>query len=117
MSANVDGFLHFPYTTTDWAIITVAISATLFKILMMYYTEPKVSLNEVASVLLVSYVSSIGLYEIALNSGWNIGLFFLPFSILVVSSKDIADWLLLDKDGRRFIIETIKEMINKLINK
>lgn len=113
----VNGFLIVPYTNTDWAILTVALSATIFKILLMYYNEPKVRPRDWISVILVSYISTIGLYEIALAKKWDIGLFFIPFSIAIVLSKDIADWLFLEEDGKKFIKETIKEIIRKFINK
>lgn len=111
-----NGFLIFPYTTTDWAIITVAISATVFKVILLYYNEPKVRLRDWISVIAVSYISTVGLYELAIVKKWDIGLFFIPFSVAIVISKDIADWLFLEEDGKTFVKETIRAIISKFLD-
>lgn len=110
-----NGFFSVPYTTTDWAVLTVAISSAAFKLLMMYQTEERVTIKDIMSVLVIGFISSFGLYEVAIARDWDIGLFFIPYSIMLVIAKDLSDWFFMEEEGKKYVIETIKVLINKIL--
>lgn len=115
MILKSNGFFSAPFTTTDWAVLTVAISSLIFRILILYQVEDKVTIRDILSVIVVGFLSSFGLYEAAIARGWDIGLFFIPYSIMLVIAKDISDWLFMEEEGRKYVIETMKVIINRFL--
>lgn len=114
-----DGLLNIPYTEQDWLVASIAIIGTLFKIILLYENpdERNPTFRDYISMIFLSYITTIGLYEYALFKEVPISKFYIPFSIVIILSKDLADWMFNSEDGRKYVINTFKLIINKLINK
>ena len=54
-------------------------------------------------------------YELAISKQWKIEQLYIPFALIIISSKDIIDWLFMSKDGKIFIISTFKMFIETLL--
>lgn len=113
----IDGLLKWPYSSNDWIIIVLAIAAYLFRMYLIYKNpdtkNPK--LMDWTGIFVLTVLSTITLYEMALHYKWPLKVFFLPFSMSVIVAKDITDWLFMSKDGKAFIIHTFKEFMSGIL--
>lgn len=109
----IDGLLNWPYSSNDWIIIILALSAYFFRMYLIYKNSdtknPK--LIDWIGIFVLTVLSTISLYEMALHYEWPLKVFFMPFAISIIVAKDISDWLFMSKDGKAFIIHTFKELI------
>ncbi|WP_379964025.1 hypothetical protein [Epilithonimonas sp. UC225_85] len=112
----VDGLLNWPYSSNDWIIIILALSAYLFRMYLIYknktVNDPK--FMDWVGIFVLTVLSTISLYELALHYKWPLGIFFLPFAVSIIVAKDIADWLFMTKDGKAFVIATFKELVSNI---
>lgn len=112
-----DGLLNWPYSSNDWIIIVLAISAYFFRMYLIYKNtdskNPK--LVDWIGIFVLTILSTITLYEMALHYEWPLKVFFLPFALSIILAKDVSDWLFMTKDGKDFIIHTFKEFISGVL--
>lgn len=120
MQANpqelADGLLTLPYTTNDWIIIVLAICSYLFRMYLIYKNRQtkNPAFMDWIGILVLTILSTVCLYELAIYKEWPMRVFFFPFSISIIVSKDIADWLFMSRDGKAFVIATFKELISNI---
>lgn len=112
-----DGLLNWPYSSNDWIIIVLAISAYFFRMYLIYKNidskNPKII--DWIGIFVLTILSTISLYEMALHYEWPLKVFFLPFALSIILAKDVSDWLFMTKEGKDFIIQTLKEFISGVL--
>jgi len=115
----IDGLFEIPYTSHDWIILVLAACGYIYR-MYLWHKTPDVKNPEAKDwfgmFFLVS-ICTIGLYEFAIYKKWPMKLFFFPFALVIVLSKDLTDWIFLTKEGRRFVINAFKEMLSGVIEK
>ena len=116
MPKALNGLLKIPYTEEDWLVLSIAIAGTIFKIVLMYENnEERPKIRDYISVVLVSYIVTMGYYELAILKEWSIQAFYIPFAISIIAAKDVSDWIFMTEDGRKFIKNTFIVLLEKLI--
>lgn len=114
-----NGLFILPYTPHDWIIIVLAISGYLFRMYLMYKssdeTNPKI--RDWFGVFLLTSICTIGIYELAIYKNIPIQTLFLPFALCIILAKDITDWVFMSKEGKRFVINTLKEIISAILSR
>lgn len=115
MPKALNGLLKIPYTEEDWLVLSIAIAGTIFKIVLMYENnEERPKIRDYISVVLVSYIVTMGYYELAILKEWSIQAFYIPFAISIIVAKDISDWIFMTEDGRKFIKNTFIVLLEKI---
>ncbi|QGZ15858.1 hypothetical protein [Elizabethkingia phage TCUEAP1] len=114
-----DGFFIVPYTAHDYIVLSFALSGTLLRILVMYKIKDSrnPSVSDWVWIFLISFILTIGLYELAIHKNWEIEPLYIPFAIIILISKDVIDWIVLSDDGKQFVIKTFKNLITGLARK
>lgn len=113
-----DGLLFLPYTTHDWAVIIISILGTVFRLHLVTINKDnrqKITFTEYINAICISGIMTLGLYELAISKQWKIEQLYIPFALIIISSKVIIDWLFMSKDGKIFIISTFKMFIETLL--
>ena len=113
-----DGLLFLPYTTHDWAVVIISVLGTIFRLhLVTINTDnrQKITFTEYINAICISGIMTLGLYELAISKQWKIEQLYIPFALIIISSKVIIDWLFMSKDGKIFIISTFKMFIETLL--
>ena len=113
-----DGLLFFPYTTHDWAVVIISVLGTIFRLHLVTINKDnrqKISFAEYLNAICISGIMTLGLYELAISKQWKIEQLYIPFALIIISSKVIIDWLFMSKDGKIFIISTFKMFIETLL--
>lgn len=111
-----NGLLKIPYTEEDWLVLSIAVAGTIFKIVLMYEnSEERPRIRDYISVVIVSYIVTMGYYELAILKKWSIQAFYIPFAISIIAAKDVSDWIFMTEDGRKFIKNTFIVLLEKLI--
>lgn len=111
-----NGLLKIPYTEEDWLVLSIAVAGTIFKIVLMYdNSEERPRIRDYISVVIVSYIVTMGYYELAILKKWSIQAFYIPFAISIIAAKDVSDWIFMTEDGRKFIKNTFIVLLEKLI--
>ena len=113
-----DGLLFAPYTTHDWAVIIISVLGTVFRLHLVTINKDnrqKITFTEYINAICISGIMTLGLYELAISKQWKIEQLYIPFALIIISSKVIIDWLFMSKDGKIFIISTFKMFIETLL--
>ena len=113
-----DGLLFVPYTTHDWAVIIISLLGTIFRLHLVTINKDnrqKITFTEYINAICISGIMTLGLYELAISKQWKIEQLYIPFALIIISSKVIIDWLFMSKDGKIFIISTFKMFIETLL--
>ena len=113
-----DGLLFLPYTTHDWAVVIISVLGTIFRLHLVTINKDnrqKITFTEYINAICISGIMTLGLYELAISKQWKIEQFYIPFALIIISSKVIIDWLFMSKDGKIFIISTFKMFIETLL--
>ena len=113
-----DGLLFLPYTTHDWAVIIISVLGTIFRLHLVTLNKDnrqKISFTEYINAICISGIMTLGLYELAISKQWKIEQLYIPFALIIISSKVIIDWLFMSKDGKIFIISTFKMLIETIL--
>ena len=113
-----DGLLFVPYTTHDWAVIIISVLGTIFRLHLVTINKDnrqKISFTEYINAICISGIMTLGLYELAISKQWKIEQLYIPFALIIISSKVIIDWLFMSKDGKIFIISTFKMFIETIL--
>lgn len=116
---NNDGLFTYPYTDHDWIILVLAFAGYVYR-MYLWYNTPDVknpAVKDWIGMLFLVIIFTIGLYEFAIYKSWAMKMFFLPFAIAIVLSKDITDWLFMTKEGKRFVINAVKEVLSGILEK
>lgn len=114
-----DGLFVWPYTSHDWTIVSLALLGYLFRMYLMYRT-PDVknpTPRDWFGIFVLTALCTVSLYEFALYRQWPLRMFMLPFSIAVILAKDISDWLFMSREGKRFVLATIRELIGAVLGR
>lgn len=114
-----DGLFEIPYSSHDWIILVLAFAGYIYR-MYLWYKVPDVKspeLRDWAGMFFLVTIFTIGLYEMAISKGWNLKMFFFPFALSIVLSKDITDWIFLTKEGRRFVINALKDLLSGMLEK
>lgn len=119
MQKNIDGLFIWPYTPHDWAIVALALLGYLFRMYLMYRTPDvkKPQPKDWLGIFALTAICTICLYEFAMWKDWPLRMFMLPFAITVILAKDVSEWLFLSREGKRFVITTIKELLTAVLGK
>jgi len=113
-----DGLLFLPYTTHDWAVVIISVLGTVFRLHLVTTNKDnrqKITFTEYINTICISGIMTLGLYELAISRQWKIEQLYIPFALIIISSKVIIDWLFMSKDGKIFIISTFKMFIETLL--
>ena len=113
-----DGLLLLPYTTHDWAVVIISVLGTVFRLHLVTINKDnrqKITFTEYINAICISGIMTLGLYELAISKQWKIEQLYIPFALIIISSKVIIDWLFMSKDGKIFIISTFKMFIETLL--
>ena len=113
-----DGLLFLPYTTHDWAVVIISVLGTIFRLHLVTINKDnrqKITFTEYINAICISGIMTLGLYELAISKNWKIEQLYIPFALIIISSKVIIDWLFMSKDGKIFIISTFKMFIETLL--
>jgi len=113
-----DGLLFLPYTTHDWAVIIISVLGTVFRLHLVTINKDnrqKITFTEYINAICISGIMTLGIYELAISKQWKIEQLYIPFALIIISSKVIIDWLFISKDGKIFIISTFKMFIETLL--
>ena len=113
-----DGLLFLPYTTHDWAVVIISVLGTIFRLHLVTINKDnrqKITFTEYINAICISGIMTLGLYELAISKQWKIEQLYIPFALIIISSKVIIDWLFMSKDGKIFIISTFKMFIETLL--
>ena len=113
-----DGLLFLPYTTHDWAVVIISVLGTVFRLHLVTINKDnrqKITFTEYINAISISVIMTLGLYELAISKQWKIEQLYIPFALIIISSKVIIDWLFMSKDGKIFIISTFKMFIETLL--
>lgn len=113
-----DGLLFLPYTTHDWAVVIISVLGTIFRLHLVTINKDnrqKITFTEYLNAICISGIMTLGLYELAISKQWKIEQLYIPFALIIISSKVIIDWLFMSKDGKIFIISTFKMFIETLL--
>ena len=113
-----DGLLFFPYTTHDWSVVIISVLGTIFRLHLVTINKDnrqKITFTEYINAICISGIMTLGLYELAISKQWKIEQLYIPFALIIISSKVIIDWLFMSKDGKIFIISTFKMFIETLL--
>ena len=113
-----DGLLLLPYTTHDWAVVIISVLGTVFRLHLVTINKDnrqKITFTEYVNAICISGIMTLGLYELAISKQWKIEQLYIPFALIIISSKVIIDWLFMSKDGKIFIISTFKMFIETLL--
>ena len=110
--------LFLPYTTHDWAVVIISVLGTVFRLHLVTINKDnrqKITFAEYINAICISGIMTLGLYELAISKQWKIEQLYIPFALIIISSKVIIDWLFMSKDGKIFIISTFKMFIETLL--
>ena len=113
-----DGLLFLPYTTHDWAVVIISVLGTVFRLHLVTINKDnrqKITFTEYINAICISGIMTLGLYELAISKQWKIEQLYIPFALIIISSKVIIDWLFMSKDGKIFIISTFKMFIETFL--
>ena len=113
-----DGLLFLPYTTHDWAVVIISVLGTVFRLHLVTINKDnrqKITFTEYINAICISGIMTLGLYELAISKQRKIEQLYIPFALIIISSKVIIDWLFMSKDGKIFIISTFKMFIETLL--
>lgn len=117
MPIHADGFFVLPITSHDWIVITIAALSILFRVNLLYRAEDEKdpSLKDWIGLITISTILTICAYEVAIAAEFKMQYFYISLSIIVISAREISDWLFMSKDGRSFILNTVKVLIRKTL--
>lgn len=118
-SQTIDGLFSIPYSSHDWIIIVLALSGYIYRMYLWYKVSDvkNPEARDWIGMFFLVLIFTIGLYELAITKQWNLKMFFFPFALSIVLAKDITDWIFLTKEGRRFVINAVKDLLSGLIEK
>ena len=113
-----DGLLTFPYNNHDWIVLIISVLGTVFRLHLVHTNKDnrqKITFDDYMNTICVSGIMTLGFYELAISKQWKIEQLYIPFALIIISSKVIIDWLFMSKDGKIFIISTFKMFIETLL--
>lgn len=113
-----DGLLSLPYNSHDYIVLIIAILGTIFRLHLVTLNKDnrqKISFAEYVNTICISGIMTLGLYELAISKQWKIEQLYIPFALIIISSKVIVDWLFMSEDGKIFIISTFKMFIESIL--
>ena len=113
-----DGLLTFPYNNHDWIVLIISVLGTVFRLHLVHMNKDnrqKITFDDYMNTICVSGIMTLGFYELAISKQWKIEQLYIPFALIIISSKVIIDWLFMSKDGKIFIISTFKMLIETLL--
>ncbi|MEI7488142.1 MAG: hypothetical protein WCJ72_12175 [Chryseobacterium sp.] len=89
---NNDGLFTYPYTDHDWIILVLAFAGYVYRMYLWHSTldVKNPAAKDWIGMLFLVIIFTIGLYEFAIYKSWAMKMFFLPFAIAIVLSKDIT---------------------------
>lgn len=116
---TADGFLNPPQTPHDWLVVAITFFSYLF-VMIKKVNNPKQknpTLAEwIANLLLTLLICTI-MYEWFLIEKKIIEYMYLPLALAVILLPEIVTYLLMEKEGKAYVIETFKAIIDSLLKK
>ena len=114
-----DGFLIPPQTPHDWLVSAITFLSYLF-VMIKKVNNPKQknpSIAEwIANLMLTLLICNI-MYEWFLIENRTIEYMYLPLSLSVILMPDIITYLLMDNEGKAYVIETFKSIVDSFLKK
>jgi ABC-type Fe3+-siderophore transport system permease subunit len=115
-----DGLLNFPYNHHDYTVVFIFVFGYFIRMYLMNKARDlrlKPTLTDWFGTLVISAFFTVMVYEIAKYTKMSITALYLILTAISLFSKDILDYLIISKDGRDFVINTFKEIINSILEK
>ena len=114
-----DGFLIPPQTHHDWLVASITFFSYLF-VMIKKVNNPKQknpSIAEwIANLMLTLLICNI-MYEWFLIENRTIEYMYLPLALSVILLPEIVTYLLMEKEGKEYVIETFKTIIDSFLKK
>lgn len=114
-----DGFLNPPQTPHDWLVVSITFFSYLF-VMIKKVNNPKQknpTLAEwVANLMLTLLICTI-MYEWFIVEKKTIEYMYLPLALAVILLPEIVNYLLMEKEGKKYIIETFKAIVDSFLKK
>ena len=107
------GLFAIPWTPQDWIIVALALLGTIYRNSLIRDSN----FQDWVRGFAISIILTIGLYEMAIDRTWKRSNFYLPFSAVIILSKDISDFLFNTKQGRKFVLNTFVSIIESILGK
>lgn len=116
---TADGFINPQQTPHDWLVVAITFFSYLF-VMIKKVNNPKQknpTLAEwIANLLLTLLICTI-MYEWFLIEKKIIEYMYLPLALAVILLPEIVTYLLMEKEGKAYVIETFKAIIDSLLKK
>ena len=114
-----DGFIIAPQTPHDWLVSAITFFSYLF-VMIKKVNNPKQknpSIAEwIANLMLTLLICNI-MYEWFLVENRTIEYMYLPLSLSVILMPEIVTYLLMEKEGKAYVIETFKAIVDSFLKK
>ena len=114
-----DGFLNPPQTPHDWLVAAITFFSYLF-VMIKKVNNPKQKnpspAEWIANLMLTLLICNI-MYEWFLIENRTIEHMYLPLSLSVILMPDIITYLLMEKEGKAYVIETFKSIVDSFLKK
>ena len=114
-----DGFLIPPQTPHDWLVASITFFSYLF-VMIKKVNNPKQknpsALEWIANLMLTLLICNI-MYEWFLIENRTIEYMYLPLALSVILLPEIVTYLLMEKEGKEYVIETFKTIVDSFLKK
>ena len=114
-----DGFLIPPHTPHDWLVASIAFFSYLF-VMIKKVNNPKQknpsALEWIANFMLTLIICNI-MYEWFLIEKRIIEYMYLPLALSIILLPEVVTYLLMEKEGKEYVIETFKTIIDSFLKK
>lgn len=116
---TADGFLVPPQTPHDWLVAGITFFSYFF-VMIKKMNNPKQknpsALEWIANLMLTLLICNI-MYEWFLVEKRIIEYMYLPLALSVILLPEIVTYLLMEKEGKEYVIETFKSIVDSLLKK
>ena len=114
-----DGFLILPQTPHDWLVAYITFISYLF-VMIKKVNNPKQknpsALEWIANLIITLLICTI-MYEWFLIEKRTIEYMYLPLALAVILLPEIVTYLLMEKEGKQYVIETFKTIVDSFLKK
>ena len=116
---TADGFIIPPHTPHDWLVASITFFSYLF-VMIKKVNNPKQknpsALEWIANFMLTLLICNI-MYEWFLIENKTIEYMYLPLSLSIILLPEVVTYLLMEKEGKEYVIDTFKTIIDSFLKK
>lgn len=119
MNNTEDSLFHFPYNSHDWAVVCIFLVSYAVRMWMMHRTPevPSPTRTDFVGIFFLSLLVLIVSYEFAIQRGFVVEHFYPILALEILFAKDILDFLMLSKEGRKILLETTKTALEMFLGR